>query len=91
MLVASIPVADPAAAGFPGAPMTPSCFSADLPTGNAATPLAPPSARRAYGAQAYGQQQYYGNQGYAPAPQVYYQPRPNYPRQRDFYGNSYQD
>ena len=52
---------------------------------------APPSARRAYGAQAYGQQQYYGNQGYAPAPQVYYQPRPNYPRQRDFYGNSYQD
>jgi hypothetical protein len=25
------------------------------------------------------------------APQVYYQPRPNYPRQRDFYGNSYQD
>ncbi|BBB98204.1 hypothetical protein AB7M49_005508 [Bradyrhizobium elkanii] len=53
---------------------------------------APPSSRRVYDAQAYGQQQqqYYGNQGYAPAPQGYYQPRPAY-QPRGFYGNTYQD
>jgi len=49
---------------------------------------APPSSRRVYDAQGYGQ---YGNQGYAPAPQGYYQPRPYYQQQRSFYGNSYQD
>jgi hypothetical protein len=62
---------------------------------------APPSARttrRVYDAQAYGQQgyaqqgygqqQYYGNQGYAPAPQGYYQPRPYYQQQQRGY---YQD
>jgi hypothetical protein len=38
---------------------------------------APPS-RRVYDTQAYQQQQYYGNRGYAPAPQGYYQPRPQY-------------
>jgi hypothetical protein len=43
---------------------------------------APPS-RRIYDTQAYQQQQqqqqqYYGNRGYAPAPQGYYQPRPQY-------------
>jgi hypothetical protein len=38
---------------------------------------APPS-RRVYDTQAYQQQQYYGNRGYAPAPQDYYQPRPQY-------------
>jgi hypothetical protein len=42
---------------------------------------APPS-RRIYDTQAYQQQQqqqYYGNNpGYAPAPQGYYQPRPQY-------------
>jgi hypothetical protein len=41
---------------------------------------APPS-RRIYDTQAYQQQQqqqYYGNPGYAPAPQGYYQPRPQY-------------
>ena len=40
-----------------------------------------PRERRLYGAQqAYPQQQqqYYDNHGYAPAPQGYYQPRPNY-------------
>lgn len=52
---------------------------------------APPSSRRVYDAQAYGQQQYYGNQGYAAAPQGYYQPRPYYQQQRSFYGNNYQD
>jgi hypothetical protein len=38
---------------------------------------APPS-RRIYDTQAYQQQQYYGNRGYAPAPRGYYQPRPQY-------------
>jgi hypothetical protein len=40
-----------------------------------------PRERRLYGAQAYPQQQqqqYYDSRGYAPAPQGYYQPRPNY-------------
>ena len=39
-----------------------------------------PRGRRVYDAQAYPQpqQQYYANRGYAPAPQGYYQPRPNY-------------
>ena len=39
---------------------------------------APRSSRRLYDAQAYPQQQYYDNRGYAPqyAPQPYYQPRP---------------
>ena len=48
---------------------------------------APPSSRRVYNAQGYGQ--YYGNQGYAPAPQGYYQPRPSYQQQRGFF--TYQD
>gem|GEM_PF-159367 len=66
---------------------------------------APPSSRprRVYDAQAYGQQgygqqgnygqqQYYGNQGYAPAPQGYYQPRPAYQQPRGYYqGGYYQD
>ena len=41
---------------------------------------APPSRRVYNDAQVYTQpqQQYYGNRGYAPAPQGYYQPRPNY-------------
>ncbi len=42
---------------------------------------APPS-RRVYDTQAYQQQQYYGNRGYAPAPQgYYYQPRQQYYQQ----------
>jgi len=53
---------------------------------------APPS-RRVYGdSQAYQQQQqqYYGNRGYAPAPQgYYYQPRQQYYQQRGLF--SYQD
>ncbi len=49
---------------------------------------APPS-RRVYDTQAYQQQQYYGNRGYAPAPQgYYYQPRPYY-QQRGLF--NYQD
>ncbi len=41
---------------------------------------APRSSRRLYDAQAYPQQQYYDNRGYAPQypPQPYYQPRPYY-------------
>ena len=41
-------------------------------------------AQQGYAQQGYGQQQYYGNQGYAPAPQGYYQPRPAY-QQRGYY------
>jgi hypothetical protein len=46
---------------------------------NVARYPAPPSNRRVYDAQGYGQQQYYDNRGYAPqyAPQVY-APRPYY-------------
>ena len=55
---------------------------------------APPS-RRIYDTQAYQQQQqqqYYGNRGYAPAPQGYYQPRPAYQQPRGYYqGGYYQD
>jgi hypothetical protein len=49
-----------------------------------------PAPRRGYDAQAYQQQQYYDNRGYAPAPQGYYQqqPRPYY-QQRGLF--SYQD
>jgi hypothetical protein len=48
---------------------------------------APPS-RRIYDTQAYQQQPYYGNRGYAPAPQgYYYQPRPQY----QLRGYTYQD
>lgn len=58
---------------------------------------APPSSRprrvydaqgygqQGYAQQGYGQQQYYGNQGYAPAPQGYYQPRPTYQQPRGYY------
>jgi L,D-transpeptidase catalytic domain len=37
-----------------------------------------PRSRRLYNADAYQQQQYYDNRGYAPAPQNAYQPRPYY-------------
>jgi len=47
-----------------------------------------PAPRRRYDAQAYQQQQYYDNRGYAPAPQGYNQPRPYY-QQRGLF--SYQD
>jgi L,D-transpeptidase catalytic domain len=51
-----------------------------------------PAPRRRYDAQAYQQQQYYDNRGYAPqyapAPQGYYQPRPYY-QQRGLF--NYQD
>jgi hypothetical protein len=48
-----------------------------------------PAPRRRYDAQAYQQQQYYDNRGYAPAPQGYYQqPRPYY-QQRGLF--TYQD
>ena len=47
-----------------------------------------PAPRRGYDAQAYQQQQYYDNRGYAPAPQGYYQPRPTY-QQRGLF--TYQD
>jgi hypothetical protein len=47
-----------------------------------------PAPRRRYDAQAYQQQQYYDNRGYAPAPQGYYQPRPTY-QQRGLF--TYQD
>ena len=50
---------------------------------------APPSTRRLYDAQVYGQpqQQYYYNRGYAPAPQGYYdqQPRTYYQQQPGYY------
>jgi hypothetical protein len=48
---------------------------------------APPSNRRIYDTQAYQQQpQYYGNRGYAPAPQGYYtQQRPQYQPRGLFY------
>jgi hypothetical protein len=51
---------------------------------------APPSSRRVYDAQGYGQ--YYGSQGYAPAPQQdYYQPRSYYQQQqqRGYYQGGY--
>jgi hypothetical protein len=38
----------------------------------------PAPSRRVYDTQVYQQQQYYGNRGYAPAPQGYYQQRPQY-------------
>src|SRR5206468_806058 len=48
---------------------------------------APPSSRRVYDTQAYQQQQqYYGNPGYyAPAPQGYYQQRPQYQPRGQYY------
>ena len=47
---------------------------------------APPS--RGYDTQAYQQQQYYGNRGYAPAPQgYYYQPRQQYYQQRGLFSS----
>ena len=56
-------------------------------------PAIPRRGRRVYDTQAYQQQQqqqYYGNRGYAPAPQgYYYQPRQQYYQQRGLF--SYQD
>ena len=54
-------------------------YPADGSSNEARYPAPPPS-RRVYDTQAYRQQQqYYGNRGYAPAPQGYYtQPRPYY-------------
>jgi L,D-transpeptidase catalytic domain len=49
---------------------------------------APPS-RRVYDTQAYQQQQYYDNRGYAPAPQgYYYQPRQQYYQPRGMFGQN---
>jgi hypothetical protein len=49
----------------------------------------PAPGRRIYGTQAYQQPpQYYGNRGYVPAPQGYYQPQPYYQQRRLF---TYQD
>ena len=48
----------------------------------------PAPGRRTYDTQAYQQQQYYGNRGYAPAPQgYYYQPRQQYYRQPGLFGS----
>jgi hypothetical protein len=51
-------------------------YPADGSSNEARYPAQP--SRRIYDTQAYQQQQYYGNRGYAPAPQGYYQPRPQY-------------